>query len=257
MTKDKKSTPAGLKASLLEHLTELRKRLLNSALSLAVAFPVCWFFSGALLDFIRKPITPFLSNTAGGLIFTAPLDKFTAHLQTALFFAILLSSPFWLNQLWRFVSPGLYKKERKAFILFWLMGTVLFFAGSAFAYFLVFPLVFSVLLNFGGGPDRAFITIGNYLSFVARFTLTLGSVFELPLILIFLSHTGVVSVKTLQNHRRHAVLGLAVLSAFVTPPDILSFFLLLVPLIALYESSIWLAGGFSKKLKTGPRAGHT
>ena len=233
-------------ASLQEHLSELRWRLLKSILSLLPAFIICWFFSEQILIFLRRPIQPFLKNTAGELIFTAPMDQFMAHLQIALFAAVFLSSPYWLSQLWYFLSPGLYKKERKIFIFFWLMGTVLFFFGACFAYFVVFPIVFSVLMNFGNGTNQALITIKSYLYFIIRFTLVLGLVFELPLVLVLLCRSGVLSTETLKKYRRQAILLLSILSAFITPPDVLSQLLLLLPLIGLYEFSIWLTRFFKK-----------
>lgn len=223
------------------HLTELRKRVLNSFLSLLPAFVLCWFFSEAILDFLRKPLQPFLSGTQGGLIFTAPMDKVIAHLQVAFFASIFLSSPYWLSQIWCFISPGLYKKEKKLFVFFCLTGTLLFILGLCFAYFIVFPILFSVLMNFGSGIDQPFITIKNYLYFIIRFSLILGFVFEMPLIIVLLCRSGVISVEILKKYRRQAILCLSILSAIITPPDVLTLLLLLFPLIGLYELSIYLA----------------
>lgn len=227
-------------SSLSEHLKELRRRILNSFFSLIPAFVVCWFFSERILDILRKPLQPFLYKTNGGLVFTAPMDQFISHLQVSFFASVFLCSPYWLSQLWCFISPGLYKKEKKFFILFCIVGTFLLFCGICFAYFIVLPLVFSVLMNFGGGTDQPFITIRNYLSFVLRFIFILGVVFEMPLILILLCRGGIISSGDLRKYRRQAILFLSVLSAFITPPDILSFFLLLLPLVGLYELSIYL-----------------
>lgn len=233
--------------SLQEHFIELRIRVLKSLLGLIPFFAVCWFFSDDLIDILRQPLKPFLKGTGGGLIFTAPLDQFMAHLQISFFAALFLSSPYWLAQLWCFISPGLYKQERKLFIYFWFMGLILFLLGACFAYFVVFPIIFSVLMNFGSGVDQPFITIKNYLSFIIRFILILGFVFEMPLILVFLCRGGIISSGFLKKYRRQAVLILSILSAFITPPDILSLFLLLFPLIGLYELSIWLTGLFEVK----------
>lgn len=208
---------------------------------------VCWFFSEQILNFLRIPLEPFLKDTNGGLIFTAPQDNFMAHLQVAFFSAILLSSPYWLNQFWGFISPGLYKKEKKVFSVFWITGTGLFLLGASFAYFVVLPLVFSLFMNFGGGVDKPFITIKNYLSFIIRFILVFGMVFEMPLILIFLCQWNIISLKILKKYRRHAIVILSALSALITPPDVLSLFLLGLPLVILYEVSIYLAGFFQKK----------
>lgn len=238
--------PLNKQTSLQKHLGEFRARLLKSVLSFVPAFIFTWFYSEQILTFLRKPIKPFLKNTSGGLIFTAPMDQFMAHLQVSMFAAVFLSSPYWLGQFWCFISPGLYKKEKRTFIFFWFMGTMLFFLGALFAYFIVFPTVFSVLMNFGESIDKAYITISYYIDFVIRFTLVLGIVFEMPLFLVFLCRAGIISVQTLKKYRRHAYLILAILAAFITPPDVLSQILLLVPLIILYEFSIWLSAFFKK-----------
>lgn len=235
-------------SSLKEHLTELRLRILKSALSLLIAFVFCWFFSGRILSFLRRPLEPFLKDGAGGLIFTAPVDNVMAHLQVAFFAGILLASPYWLIQFWRFISPGLYKQEKKIFIFFWIASAFLFLAGACFAFFVALPLVFSVLMNFGQGIDKPFITIKNYLSFISHFVLALGLVFEMPLLLIFLCRWGLISPSILKKYRRHALVILSAVSALITPPDILSLFLVLLPLLALYEISVWLSPVFVKKL---------
>ena len=228
------------------HLNELRRRLLNSIVSLLPAFVVSWFFSEQILNFLRRPLQPFLKSTNGGFVFTAPMDEFIAHLQVAFFASVFLSSPYWLGQLWCFILPGLYKKEKKFFVLFWFIGVFLFFLGLCFAYFVVFPLLFSVLMNFGSGLDQPMITIKSYLSFIMRFTLVLAVVFEMPLVLILLCQAGVLSPDVLKRYRRQAIVLLSVLAAFITPPDVLSLFLLLFPLVGLYELSIWLTGFFKE-----------
>ena len=238
-----------IKRSLLSHWGELRHRIFKSALSLCFAFAVCWFFAPRILGFIRKPLQPFLKNTNEGLVFTAPMDLFLAHLQTAFFSALVFSSPYWLHQIWSFISPGLYKKEKKVFIFCWCSAVFLFFSGALFAYFIALPFVFSVLMSWGDGTDQAFITIKNYLSFLIRFVLAFGLVFEMPLILVFLCRQGILSPQTLRKHRRLAFLILAIVSAFITPPDVMSMFLMLLPLWGLYELSLCLAFWQAKKTK--------
>lgn len=240
---DNTSKPA---VRLEMHFTELRHRLLKSLISILIAFLLCWFFSAEILDFFRRPIQPFLKNTAGGLIFTAPMDQFLAHIKISVFTAVCLSCPYWLLQFWFFISPGLYRFERKLFLFFWMLGTVLFLLGMSFAYFIVFPVIFQVLLFFGNGVDQAMITINNYLSFLMQMTMVFGLVFEMPLVLLFLNRIDVLSIDVLKKYRKHAVLILAVVSAFISPPDVLSMFLLLLPLIGLYELSIFLLSFFKR-----------
>ena len=240
---DNNSKPA---TRLEIHFTELRQRLLKSFFSLLIAFLICWFLSDVILDLFRKPIQPFLKNTSGGLIFTAPMDQFLAHIKISAFTAVFISSPYWLFQLWCFIAPGLYKSEKRLFLSFWFIGTILFLLGVSFAYFIVFPLVFQVLLFFGNGMDQPMITINNYLSFLMQMTIVFGLVFEIPLVLLFLNHVGIMPINRLRKYRKQAILILAIISAFVSPPDILSMFLLLLPLIGLYEVSIYLIIVFRK-----------
>ena len=223
---------------LKDHFTQLRQCLIKSLLAIALTFVVCWFFSPHIMNIIRQPVKPFLKNTGGGLIFTAPLDQFLAHLQVSLTAALFLSSPYWLIQVWRFVAPGLYLKERKWFLRVWFLGFLLFCLGALFAVWVVFPLVFRLMTPFGGGPDQAFITLKNYLSFFNRSVLIFGLIFQMPLVLLTLCQTGVLSPLILRKYRKQAVVVLAVLSALITPPDLLSQILLLAPLVGLYELSI-------------------
>ena len=237
------------KTSLLIHWQELRARLLKSFLAVLGGFVLSWFFSREILQFLRQPIAPFLKSTQGAFVFTAPLDNWLAHFHLSFFAGILLASPYWLNQLWRFMAPGLYEKEKKAFLSFWITGFILFLSGAGFAYFIVFPLVFQILIPFGGGVDYPLITIKSYLSFVTRFMLIFGLIFELPLLLAGLCYLGIMSSRTLRQYRKHAIVCMALLSAVATPPDVLSQLLLLIPLILLYEISVCLAWFFSQKTK--------
>ncbi len=230
------------------HFSELRYRLFKGLFSVLIVFLLCWIFSDEILDFFRKPIQPFLKNTSGGLVFTAPMDQFLAHIKISIFTAVFVSSPYWLFQLWLFIAPGLYKAEKKLFLAFWIIGTILFLSGVSFAYFIVFPVVFQILLFFGNGVDQPMITINNYLSFLVQMIMVFGLLFELPLVLLFLSRIGLISIENLKKYRKLAILILAVISAFVSPPDILSMFLLLFPLIGLYEFSIFLIIVFQKTL---------
>lgn len=233
-------------SDLKDHFGELRKRLLSSLTVTGLCFTVCWFFSSSLLNIIRSPIEPFLKTTKGGFIFTAPLDQFLAHLHLALGAGFFLSSPYWLAQAWLFISPGLYTTEKKTFFVFLLTASLLFWTGVVFATCVVFPLVFRLLLPFGESPDQAFITIKSYLSFFMRSAFVFGLVFEMPVILWALCKTGILSPVTLKTYRKHTLVGLALLSAFLTPPDLLSQILLFIPLAGLYEFSIQLTSFFHK-----------
>lgn len=231
--------------SLIEHLTELRIRLQHSLYGAVVGMIICYNFTEQIFNIIRSPIQPYLKG--GGLVFTAPMDKFIAHLKIAFFGGVVLASPWIFFQIWKFIAPGLYQKEKKYALGFIVAGTILFLIGVAFSYFLVFPMAFEFLMNYGGSIDTPMITIDQYLSFVVTTSIMFGVSFELPLVLTILGMLGIVSQKFLREKRRYAIVGLAALSAIFTPPDLLSMIMMLIPMVGLYEISIITVGIFEKK----------
>lgn len=241
------STPESQAQTLVDHLSELRVRVVKALWGIVIAFAGCYGFSDKLMDIIRRPIQPYLKDEGGGLVFLGVMDKFLAHLKISLLGAIILSCPWWLYQVWQFVAPGLYEKEKRYAISFIAFGTVLFLSGVAFAYFLVYPAAFEFLLGFGGSVDKPMITLAEYLSFFVTTTLIFGASFELPLIIVILGVLGVVDAKFLRSKRRYAIVVLAIVSAVLTPPDAVSMFMLLVPLYVLYEISIFLVQALAKK----------
>ncbi len=233
--------------SLVGHLTELRTRLMWAFFCVALGVIICWIYSDFIFDLIRQPIAPFLKTETGGLVYTGVMDKFMAHIKVSVLGGIILTCPLWLFQLWKFISPGLYQKEKKFGLIFVLSGTILFLAGVAFVYYVVYPMAFHFLLNFGGEVDQAMITIGEYLSFFTTTTIVFGLTFELPLILTLLGVAGIIDKEFLVSKRRYAIVIMATMSAIITPPDVVSMFLLMVPLTILYESSVVLVGIFGQK----------
>lgn len=231
----------------ISHLEELRKRLLYSLAFIGVAFCVCWNYSSEIFNIIRKPIAPFLETAGGGLVFTGVMDKFMAHLKVSFMAAIIISCPFWIYQVWKFVTPGLYAKERKYGAWFIIAGSILFLGGVLFVYYFVYPTTFDFLMNFGGDTDKPLITISDYVSFFILTTLMFGLVFELPLVIILLGILGIVDAKFLRAKRRIAMVVLAVVAAIATPtPDALSMAIMLIPLIGLYEISIFFVAWLGK-----------
>jgi sec-independent protein translocase protein TatC len=226
--------------SMTDHLSELRFRLIRIAWVLVLGFFAAYVFSEKLFDFIRAPIMPFMPKTSTGLFFTSPIEKFMAHVKVSFFAGCILSSPLWLYQIWAFIAPGLYRREKRYAISFLFFGIGLFVGGIAFAYFIILPVAFSFLLGFGGTTDSPMITISEYLDFILKFFLAFGFSFEMPLILVFLGLMGLISTDQLRAGRRWAVVIIAVISAVATPPDAMSMVALMVPLVALYEASIWI-----------------
>jgi sec-independent protein translocase protein TatC len=227
------------KAPLLEHLVELRRRLLWSVGVLAALFSICLYFAKPIFGVLVQPL---LRAGEGRLIYTDIFEAFFVEVKVALFAALMLGFPFFAIQIWKFVAPGLYAKEKKALLPFLVMTPVFFSAGAAFAYFVAMPWALHFLLGFqgevGGVQREALPGIGNYLSFCTRFLFGFGVAFLTPILLMILERTGIITLQQLTKHRRYAVVVCAGVSAVLTPPDAVSMMLLLVPLYSLYELAI-------------------
>jgi sec-independent protein translocase protein TatC len=234
--------------SLIDHLTELRTRLIKAGWGIFLGIIGAYFFSEQIFEWIRSPILPYLPEA--GLVFTGPADKFIAHFKVAIFSGIVVTCPFWIYQIWAFVSPALYSNEKKYAAGFILSGSVLFLSGVLFSYYLMLPTAFEFLLGFGGNTDKPMITIDAYLSFFLMTSLAFGVSFQLPIILIILGMLGIVSSAFLKTNRRFAYLILAFAAAIVTPqPDAFSMLMMLLPLVVLYEISVFFVVFFERKKK--------
>src|SRR5687767_7830057 len=238
------------KAPLMDHLIELRRRLLWCVAALAVAFFACLYFAKPIFAVLVQPL---LAAGQGKVIYTDVFEAFFVEVKVALFAALMVTFPILATQLWRFVAPGLYLKEKRAFLPFLLMTPFFFAAGAAFAYFVAMPWALSFLLsyqgNVGGVTQEALPAVGNYLSFTMRFLFGFGVAFLMPVLLMVLERAGIVTREQLARSRRYAVVAAAGVSAVLTPPDVVSMLLMLVPLYALYEFAIlairlthWRAG---------------
>ena len=227
------------KQPLLEHLIELRRRLLWSVTTLAVCFFVCLFFAKRIFAVLVQPL---LKAGQGKLIYTDVFEAFFVEVKVALFAALMLSFPVVAIQLWRFVAPGLYAKEKKAFLPFLLLTPLFFGSGAAFAYFVAMPWALHFLLsyqgNVGGITQEALPGVGNYLTFVTRFLFGFGAAFLLPILLMILERAGLVTREQLVRSRRYAIVAVGFASAILTPPDAVSMLMLMVPLYGLYEFAI-------------------
>ena len=227
-----------MQTSFVEHLPELRRRLLWVVMFVVLTSLGCWFWSDEILGLMRRPVMPFLQLGSGGLVFTHPVDKFLAHIKVSLFAGILVASPLCLWQVWSFIRPGLHKNEKKYLVLFLFLGSVLFCLGTMFVYFVVYPMALDFLLHFGGVVDKPMLTLNNYLKFFISTSLAFGLAFEMPLVFVLLACCNMLEASFLTRHRAHAIVLMAVLSACITPPDVVSMFFMLLPLMALYEISI-------------------
>jgi sec-independent protein translocase protein TatC len=229
-------------APLLDHLVELRTRLMRCILALAVAFGVCLYFANEIFGFLVVPLTQAFPPGQGRLIYTKLYEAFFVELKVALFAAFFVCFPIIANQLWAFVAPGLYAKEKKAFLPFLFATPVLFTAGAALAYYVVMPTAFKWMLGFegvkGGLKLEALPGTGDYLSLVMQFILAFGISFLLPVLLLLLNRAGIVSRIQLIKMRRYVIVAITAVAAVITPPDVVSQLMLLVPLLLLFEGSL-------------------
>jgi len=228
--------------TLLEHLLELRRRVLFAGVGLVVVVCLMLPFGGDIFDWLKKPAEPyFLDN--GGFTTRYVAEKFLTRLKCSLFAGAFVASPLMFFHIWRFVAPGLYRRERGLAVPFVVSSSVSFVGGAAFCYYLLLPVAMQFFLTVGGGEDniQTQIEMGEYLSFVTRLMLVFGAVFELPLLIFFLARLGLVSAAGLARFRKYAIVLIFAVAAFVTPPDPITQMMLAIPLVVLYEVGILTA----------------
>lgn len=242
------------RAPLLDHLIELRRRLLWCVATITVVFGGCLYFAKPIFAFLVQPL---LKAGQGRLIYTNIFEAFFAEVKVAFFAAIMLSFPIIANQIWQFVAPGLYRKEKRAFLPFLLVTPLLFLAGAALAYYLAMPLALHFLLsyqgNVGGVEQTALPGVGNYLDFVTKFMFGFGVAFLLPVLLMLMERAGIVTRDQLKRGRRYAIVGAFAVAAVLTPPDVISQLTLAVPMVVLYELAliaIWFTERKRKQQET-------
>ncbi|MBF0136648.1 MAG: twin-arginine translocase subunit TatC [Magnetococcus sp. DMHC-1] len=235
------------KAPFLDHLIELRHRLVVSAATIIGSFLLCWgLFSQELFAFLSQPLRDILGPT-GKMVMTAPHEAFFTYAKISFFTGLFLSIPVVLTQLWLFVAPGLYKNEKKAFLPFLIAAPVLFFVGGAAAYYVVFPTAFRYFLGLVTDQSiETMITMRSYLDLVIALIFAFGLTFELPVALLLLIKSRILSTASLINKRRYNIVLVFVIAAFLTPPDPISQILLAIPMLAMYEISILLGRRIEK-----------
>lgn len=235
------NTPSEKEMSFLDHLEELRRRILRSIVAIIIGAIAAYFISAWLVDVVTQPLLDV------GVYFKAPAEAFLTHIKISLFAGAILAVPVILYNIWMFIGPGLLKSEVRIVIPIVISSTLFFLLGGSFCFFYVIPLAVRFLLGFATDTMQPMIMIGDYISFAGALVLAFGIVFELPVASFILGRMGVINSKLLGKGRRYAVIGILVLAAFLTPPDLISQMLLAGPLYLLYELSIIIVWMTDKK----------
>jgi sec-independent protein translocase protein TatC len=223
--------------SLISHLLELRDRLLRVVIAVAIVFAPLAFYSNQLFTLVADPLIKRLPPDTS-IIATSLISPFMAPLKLSLVTSLFIAMPYVLYQVWAFVSPGLYRHEKRFAIPLLVSSIVLFYLGVAFAYFVVFPLIFTFLTTTGPVGVRMMTDISNYLDFVLLLFLAFGIAFEIPVATVLLAWTGLVRIETMSGNRGYVLLGIFIIAAFLTPPDAISQCFMAVPMYLLYELGI-------------------
>lgn len=229
-------------APLMDHILELRQRLVWAVIALIICFAISYYFSQNIFNFLVEPLKSAFPKGEATLIFTKLYEAFFVEIKVAMFSAFFLAFPILAGQLYAFVAPGLYSNEKKAFLPFLLATPILFLLGASLAYYIVMPTAFEFFLDFqsndGGLKQQALPSMSDYLSLVMQFILAFGICFQLPILLLLLNRAGLVSRAQLKSYRRFMIVGAFLIAAILTPPDVISQLMLGIPLILLYEISM-------------------
>lgn len=225
---------------LLSHLAELRKRLKIAVLAYVVGVAILMNYSDVVFNFIAMPLRAALPPNTPLVFLNAP-DVFFTYLKIALVLSIFITSPITFYQVWAFIAPGLYQNEKRAFVGFFIASLLLLFAGAAFAFYIVFPLIFQFFLGFSTDTIQAMPAVKEYLTLVLKLLFAFGLSFEIPIVIMILVKLGLVDAAGLAAKRRYVIVWAFIMSAILTPPDIISQTLLAIPMLLLYEVGILLA----------------
>jgi len=234
------------KQPFLGHLEELRKRLVICAIAVGVGFIISYIFAKQLFSYLVLPLTKVLPDDSR-LIFTNLPEMFIAYIKVALVAAIILAIPIIFYQLWMFLAPALFRKEKRYIIPFVLFSSILFAAGALFGYLVVFPYGFKFFVSFATEDIQALPSVKQYFSFAIRLLLAFGLVFEMPVVVLFLTKIGLITPDSMKKFRKFAILCSFILSAILTPPDVATQLMMALPIIILYEISIFLSKAIYRK----------
>lgn len=230
------------KMPFTSHIVELRKRLIISIAAVAIGFAVSYNYSNELFIMLARPLPP---NTS--FAFTRLIEPFFTYLKVSLLTGIFLASPVLIYEIWAFIAPGLHENEKKWVLPVVFFSTALFMGGVLFGYFLVLPFGYSYFLSFSSDTIKPMLSMDEYFSITTKFLLAFGLVFEMPLLILFLSLLGIVNAKMLSIYRKYAILAIFIIAAILTPtPDVFNQILMAVPMLMLYETGIILARIFGK-----------
>jgi len=232
----------------LSHLEELRKRLVVCAIAVGAGFVISYIFSEQLFSVLTLPLTEVLPPESK-LIFTSLPEMFIVYIKAALIAGIILASPVIFHEIWMFVTPGLYQTEKRYAIPFVLFSSIIFLIGALFGYFIVFPYGFKFFIGFATEDIQALPSVKEYFSFAIRLLLAFGLVFEMPVVVFFLTKIGLITPEVMKKYRKFAMLGAFIVSAILTPPDVATQVMMASPLIILYELSIFISRGAYRKRK--------
>jgi sec-independent protein translocase protein TatC len=250
-TKETTETKEDHKMSLTGHLVELRKRLTRSLIAVGIGFGGCYYYKDWIFDIVTRPLTKVLPKNSY-LIYTGLTEAFFVYMKLAFFASLIITCPFILYQIWKFIAPALHSKEKKYVLPFVFFSTLLFISGVLFGYFIALPPAFGFFVSFNNKYLQAMISFSDYLSLFVTFLLGFGLSFELPIFMFFLAKLGIVNAKMLSKQRRYAILVIFIVAAILTPsPDALSQILMAIPLMFLYEVSIFVVK-FAEKKKVTP-----
>lgn len=234
--------------TLMEHLGELRTRLMRSIIAVALAFSVCYSFAEFLFRELCRPVVEALPP-GSKLIFTALPEAFFVHLQVGFVAAVFVASPYIFYQIWGFIAPGLYDEEKQHMVPVAICSAFFFIMGASFCYFVVFPFAFTFFVGYANESIAAMPSLSEYLGFALKLLIAFGLIFEMPLFALFLARMGIITATMMREVRRYAVLVIFIVAAILTPPDVVSQLLMATPMLILYECSIWVAAAFGKKRK--------